>query len=173
MEIRYANTIEDFLIFNEYHCKHSKAVQANIRFYRWWLGILSFAILFLALQLITHGKYFYQEGIISLSFSTIYIIIYPRTFRSTLRRQVLKLVAEGQNKGTIGEHTLQIEPDGLVEISPFNQSKFLWSGIERVACTDTHAFIYISALVAHVVPRASIVSGNFDEFIKTLKTNLP
>jgi hypothetical protein len=43
----------------------------------------------------------------------------------------------------------------------------MWSGVERVAATDKHAYIYTSALAAIIVPaRAFAGASEFEEFVR-------
>lgn len=84
-------------------------------------------------------------------------------------RQVRRLYKEGTNKGTLGQHELEIDDSGLVERTEVNETRHAWQGVERIVETDTHALIYISSMMAHVIPKRSVTVGDADAFIACAK----
>ena len=70
--------------------------------------------------------------------------------------------------GILCEHTITIDPDGLTELTPVNQSMHYWRGIYRVDSTSEHIFIYIQQNQAHTIPRRSFSSPEqADQFFRT------
>lgn len=55
--------------------------------------------------------------------------------------------------GILCEHTVTIDPEGLAEVTPVNESRHYWRGVHRVDSTSEHIFIYIQPSMAHVIPR--------------------
>ncbi|RYD34276.1 MAG: YcxB family protein, partial [Verrucomicrobiaceae bacterium] len=45
--------------------------------------------------------------------------------------------------GILCEHTVTIDPEGLAEVTPVNESRHYWRGVHRVDSTSEHIFIYI------------------------------
>ena len=72
----------------------------------------------------------------------------------------------------MGEHRLEIENDGLTERTDVNETKTLWRGMERVASTKTHTFIYVTSLSAHIIPHDRIMAGNLQEFVQDVEHHL-
>ena len=95
-------------------------------------------------------------------FAMIFLWLLPRT----TDRQVRNFLKEGANKGMIGEHELEIDEQGLFERTAFNESRQSWACVERIERTETHAFIYISSMAAHVIPRDSATVGDFEPFVE-------
>jgi hypothetical protein len=76
---------------------------------------------------------------------------------------------EGQNKGFLCEHTLEIGEKFLTEKTDQGEQSCLFSCIERICLTDEYAFIYLGTIAAHVVPIKRVFEGDFNEFIKELQ----
>ena len=99
---------------------------------------------------------------------------YSRLFSITwsLHQWIAKFVAcikQGTNKGTLGEHELEIDDNGLVERTEVTETRQSWHGVERIVETDEHAFIYVSSMMAHVIPKHSVIAGDPNEFIARAK----
>jgi len=93
----------------------------------------------------------------------LFVIPYMRWRAAAITRRML---AEGQNSGYYGPCSLSIEPDGLRETKSTGESVRTWSAVEKVLVTDTHAFIYTSAVEAFVLPRRAFHSADaFQEFV--------
>lgn len=103
---------------------------------------------------------------------TVFLILIWRFSGSVSKRRIKKLYPSDENVGVLCEHTLELTDVGVTETSPVGQHCTNWSGIPRVAETASHAFIYIGSNMAHVIPRAKVLDGNIDDFIRELKTKL-
>ena len=95
--------------------------------------------------------------------------IFNCTFPASVDRQARRLYKEGTNKGVFGQHEIEIDDDGLVERTEVNETRQSWHGVERIAETDEHAFIYISSVMAHIIPKQSVTAGDPDTFIARAK----
>lgn len=102
-------------------------------------------------------------------FVGLFSVVFSYIFPASMDRQIRRLYKEGANKGVIGRHELEIDDDGLVERTEVNETRQSWRGVERIAETDEHAFIYISSMAAHVIPKHSMTVGDPDAFIDRAK----
>jgi hypothetical protein len=91
-------------------------------------------------------------------------------FDFAVQRQTRKLLKEGDNNGIIGFHQLRCSDEYLTEITEVNESKHKLSAIKRIEETAEYAFIYITAMQAHVIPKKRIVSGDFGHFLTCLRS---
>lgn len=85
-------------------------------------------------------------------------------------RYVRGVYKTGANRGTIGEHEIEIDEDGLVERTEVSETRQSWRGVERIDETETHAFFFVSPLMAYIIPKQSIITGDPVTFIATAKT---
>ena len=161
MKLTYSVNIEDLIIFNEYHSEHSPFFRRARRNYQLnsSLSVL-FALIFLGYLA---KSWIYP--IVGAVFATAFAVIAPRRFRKQIRKAAERCYKEGENKGTIGIHNLEILDTELQETNPAGNQAIKWSGIERVVSTPTHGYIYVSSNAAHVVPRASVTEGDYDAFM--------
>ena len=77
---------------------------------------------------------------------------------------------EGKNRGTLGWHELELTGSTLLERNEVGESTIRIDAIEKVASDDDHTFVYVGAVMAHVIPRASVTDGDYDSFVSTLRT---
>jgi hypothetical protein len=82
---------------------------------------------------------------------------------------VRRLYRERKNPFASGTHYLSAGEHGLVARGPDGEATIKWSAVDRVVTTPNHAFIYLSAVSAIVVPRRSVVSGNLDVFLHEVR----
>ena len=61
-------------------------------------------------------------------------------------------------KGVLGEHTLEIRDDALVERTDFNESVIRWAGIHKLVQTGRHLIIYVTETNVYLVPRKYFAS---------------
>jgi hypothetical protein len=91
---------------------------------------------------------------------------------SVHRKAGSETYAEGWNKTILCEHQLEVTDDGLIERNLFSESKIRWEAIERVERTETHSFVYVSAVSAHIIPHERILEGDCEAFVAQLQKRI-
>lgn len=165
MFIKYTNTVEDGIAFQLYDLNHSPSIKRTFFYSR----ILFSLGLFIFLAIIAYEKNELKPVIIGLIAALIYFFYFPRITRKLTEKQAMKRYKEGQNKSFLCEHILEIGENFLIEKTDQGEQSSLFSGIERICLTDEYAFIYIGAVMAHVVPIKRVSEGDFNSFIKELR----
>ena len=61
--------------------------------------------------------------------------------------------------GILGEHTIEISPECLFEMTSVNESKHYWNGIRNIYSNDSYIFIFINKSVAHIIPKRAFNSS--------------
>lgn len=56
------------------------------------------------------------------------------------------------HKGVLGEHTLTVTTEGLVEATEHNESLHRWSAYHRTKRSGAYLFLYVTDTMAHPVP---------------------
>lgn len=78
-----------------------------------------------------------------------------------------------RDTGVLGEHTLEITDEGLVESTEVNRSLANWRTLFRIHETSRYAYIYISLGNAHVVPKAKPpLEGSVPDFLRELRVRI-
>jgi YcxB-like protein len=83
-------------------------------------------------------------------------------------------VAFKKHKGLLGEHELEIQQEGLVERTAFNEAIHRWAGFHKVVRTRGYLIIYVTDNTAHIVPRRCFPSDHeLNHFESALRRHLP
>ena len=84
-----------------------------------------------------------------------FMLVFGVTLQTSKKRlaHTRKLMREGMNRNLVSPRRIEIGPEGFNETWQFGKQSLDWRAIERVAWTDTHLFLYVSAISAHIVPR--------------------
>jgi hypothetical protein len=162
--VRFEFTQEDFIGFNLYHHQHSSATR-RLK--------VQFVLLFLAAGLAgLVFKLIERESPDSLWVVPIACVggalIYPWTFRWSLRRNVNAMLAEGRNKGLLGQKEITLTPAEIRSTGAMGAVTAAWPAVERIVVDGDVLYIYISSLSAVVVPRRAFVQdSDFQAFTET------
>jgi len=161
MHVEYENTIDDLLAF----CKFAYARSPTIRIQR-RLGVVIVALYAVWLSLTIESDFALTARLILAAFSSVGLglVCYLLIDRAAVW-QTKRMYREGKTEGLLGSHKLTIGDDSLVETTSVNETRVQWSGIDEVAETDTHAFIFVSALQAHIIPRHQLAVADYEAFI--------
>jgi hypothetical protein len=78
-----------------------------------------------------------------------------------------------RDQGVLGEHTLEITDEGLIESTAVNRSVFHWTTSFRIRETKRYARIYVSDSNYHLVPKFRPPSeGSADGFLHALRAKI-
>lgn len=169
MKIKYTVEIEDLIAFNEHHMDHSpmfRQSKKNAIIYT----PLSLFLLFLVIGI---GEHAWTLSIIGIIASLILAVLAPLTFRKHVRKTLEKSMSEGRNKGAVGQQQLELRDDGIYNTNSAGTQSTYWNAVERIEQTETHGFIYISSMSAHVIPALKVKEGDFDAFMQAARDHLP
>ena len=168
MRIHYVVEMNDLRAF----WRHYLSTSAQARRQR-IVFLVCFAAFFLFLGLRASFRDDSVAPLLSVSLpGAIFLALFWRFSGRVSNRRLRKLYPADENKGVLCEHTLELTDVGVMETSPVGQHSTRWAGIPRVGETATHVFIYIGSNMAHVIPRANVLHGNVDDFMKELKTKM-
>ena len=101
----------------------------------------------------------------------VWAISLPAFLTRTRRESVRRILAEGENRALFGKSIAEVTPDGLRLETDGSTAQVAWSAIERVEETDSHCFIFTSAVSALVIPKEAVVSGDLGVFIRELSSH--
>jgi hypothetical protein len=81
----------------------------------------------------------------------------------SLKKQGAKIY-ENAGPGLVGQITLKIKEDGLVDRTAVGESKINWVAVGPVISHENYVFICVNRVGAEVINRNQIVTGNIDKF---------
>lgn len=171
MKLEYKVSLEDIITFNRNHLAASPTMQRNLLIVRlvWALTPLVAVSAIMYFENATPEKMMSVISAIALLFTAPVFLFYPVYHRWCCARQIRKIYSEGENRGLLGDHEMRIEGDSFFEKTEGSESKVSLASIEKVITADEHAYIYVGAAQAHVIPRNGVVAGDFDQFIEAIK----
>ena len=148
MTITYKLEPDDLRAFQRYALKHSPSIR-RIRY----LGS-AFSVgfcLWLTLTADDHRitfrvLYFLTLMLVFWIFMRVWMFI-------TTRVSQWRSYTSEKHRSSLCEHTVSLTDQALVEVTPFNEAKNLWSGIYQVVDTTDYIYIFLSLHLAHIIPK--------------------
>lgn len=148
MTIEYDLTKQDYIDFNISHMKNSKAMKKSMLLQRFLIPVV-YLILPVFLKNVTRMPLWYWYSVFII-FSLIWIICYPKMIEKSLIKKASKLIDEGKATGIVGHHCLTYTNEGIVDKTEFSETKY--NSYERVVEADNLILIYVSSVMAYIIP---------------------
>ncbi len=63
------------------------------------------------------------------------------------------LVFTSKSKGVLGEHEMEIRPEGMLEKSSVSESLHNWSGFHKIGSSRNFLFVYVTDTTVYYIPR--------------------
>ncbi|MHB8131564.1 MAG: YcxB family protein [Mobilitalea sp.] len=139
---------QDYIDFNLNHIITSPTMKRSLIIQR-FIALMIVVVFPLILAKVTEIPLWYWYCAFGIAF-ILWFIFYPKHVKKLIVMRISKLLKEGSTHGILGKHTLTINKDGIVDTTEYSESKC--SLIEKIIVTEKHIFIYISPLVAYIVP---------------------
>ncbi|MDH3973302.1 MAG: YcxB family protein [Deltaproteobacteria bacterium] len=168
MNIKYRNELTDLINFNEYQYKNSRQVKKQILKSNLWFSGGVFA----GISYVSYLNNSIFLALIGFLIAAICFTLYPFYVRWWQVRNLKNQQNSDFMKSVLCDHELRIEEDGLIEKTDFNETKSPWNSVGPIVLKDAYSFVYLNEIQAHVLPKASIVHGNHDDFINALKNKV-
>ncbi len=163
-EIQYKLQERDLIAFSEHEVREDSALRKQVKRQSITIpGILCTAALF---------YWFYFEDVRTAfyvgSIGVVWGFFAPLYFNKDFRRKVRQQFSDEEIERILGDYKLRIEKKALVEISPQGESRILWTDILRLELTKKHAFVYLDAHEALIVPLEKISHKKIVEFAELI-----
>ncbi len=167
MQVEFDISLDDIAAFNQYHWTHqSRTAKCSYRISLAAIPAMILLCAFLFAPLRPPIAYW----VISLFGALAWLFLYPRLYQRWLKQMMIKAMSGGRNRGTLGKHLISVDETGLNEKTDVNDSHWDWPGIEQVQQTEDYIFIYISSIMAHVIPKQAFANRDqADEFFSTVE----
>ena len=163
MKIRYTNSVDDIVAFVE---SHNRA--ANRRTF--WVIVIGMTILALVFGAAVNAIWGFRNWQLwTLVGSLFFGLFYRSGFERSIRRAYRRFMSEGRNEALYCEHTLELDGGYLYERTAVSDHRILVSALEDVVSTDSHTFVYIQGIMAHVIPTATVLEGDPHAFSGALR----
>lgn len=171
MEITYQLTKEDCIAFNVHHMGYSPTLKRAL-FIQRYIASLVFLILPFILKGSSDIPFPYWLSVFVIVYIA-WVVFYNRYMEWNITRKISKMVDEGKNSNMLGERTLKLVEDGMIQSSSLSESKTTWDAIVDVIETGEHIFIYTSSLAGYVIPvEVFDTVAEKDEFLNIVRAHI-
>jgi len=162
--LRYELKFGDLVEFNKFH------LRTSLRFWRWVVIIVGLMVI-VSLGLKRDWSLEGQNLLGSIIIGCLVFIVLSKgpVWNWLIKIQVKRCYGKGAHPGLIGPHKITVNDRGVLEESEVGEHRVNWNGIVKIESSNTHTYIYIGAAQAHVIPRASIIEGDYDAFVAQAK----
>lgn len=167
MIVKYENSIDDLVAFNRHHCARSPAVKkSKLRTLILW----SLVFILISLKFPTSEDLAISTRVaFGILCAVLFALFFSLLWRPMMDRLVRRLYREGANKGMFCQHELEIDDQGIVERTDVGEARHAWRAVERIEESDDHVFIYVSSMMAHVIPKRAVKTGDVQAFLSQAK----
>lgn len=166
MEVQFTLTKQDLIDFNLYHLSHSPTVK------RQRIGLLLPGLLWSLFWLwvsIDDDKTW--QNILTLKPLIIGGFLYIATllllWRWSVKRQLQRLLDEGENKGLFTPQRVILSEEGIATIDELSTYTAKWQTVEKIIATDDCIYLYVNAVSAVIVPKRFFANdAAFGDFVR-------
>jgi hypothetical protein len=178
MKVRYNNSLDDMVAFNQYHFAHSPAFRHTRAAYAvtsWVFPVVVVTVgLNLGIAAAVDGVEFEVAvtligGALIFGLCGLLFKLWPWQYRGRLARAVDRSVRRqyrgGANKTMLGTHELELTATHLIERTACNENIMKLEAVEGVVGTGDFAIIYTSSVAGHFIPRDAVIDGDYEKFV--------
>jgi hypothetical protein len=159
LRVEYTVTREDVYRFLLYNLLHNRLL----------VGLLAAEFLFLFG--ITMNRVSYHFSGVPTSLSAVCGLLVVAAVLLLYRQRLWQASkGSGVTVGTLGEHTIEISPDGLVATSPRGEAKLKWTSFARIVGAPDYVYLYLGKRLATIIPRRAFPSlAASEQFLRAAK----
>lgn len=148
MNLKYELTKQDYIDFNLNHMKVSPALKKLVFIQQFVIPAFYLLLPIFLAPLLDTPLWLWYAAFIPLSI--LWAIFYPKHFNKTIARRMSKMLEEGRTDTILGEHTMTITDEGILDQTEMNETKY--SKVEKIIETGKHVFVYVNSVAAFIIP---------------------
>ncbi|QCZ92189.1 YcxB family protein [Salinimonas iocasae] len=153
VEIKYTNTKEDLLAFNEHHLANSQVYQRR-RIINLYVTPFVVLLVFCLLAFFTGKTSYYAGGVLGALASYLWTFVAYKRYA--------KKCSEVFQKEVFCEHKVVISDVGVNESTANSSSQFTWDALDKIETNEDYIFIYNTPATAFVIPKREIGKDSFE-----------
>ena len=175
MEIEYKLTTEDLMAFQRHVRRHRPKVRQNplVASVIWISVFLGCFMLFYVRDKVEIPLVDYLVSLLPGvgAGALLAFVLITLSAKVMARNATQRLLRAGRNaEKALGWRRVVIDAKGVYNASRLFSTTYQWRGIDEVATTDAHVFLYFTTLAAFIVPRRAFPSERaFDDFVEAAR----
>jgi hypothetical protein len=168
MEIEFNFELSDWMEFQKHFLRNSKQFKRSKLIVASMLPLAMISILTIDFL---NGKFNPFMLIIFTITSILWIMFYPKRMNKRAIDRTRKMLENGDNSGILGIHKLIFNTDEIIHTQPDSEQKIKWKGIKKLEQSETHYFLFDTAVSAIIIPKQKI-KGNIEQLELLLKNKI-
>jgi hypothetical protein len=166
MKYHYTITMDDLLHFNIYHMGSTKGFQSQLRLFRIFLPIFFFLF---ALFFYLLDPTIWLPSLISIAFGLNYLVRGRTILENRYWKNAKTLLGAQQNKGMIGEQSLEVKEEEVIEENPYRRIHHRKDFLNEIQEDENFIYLYISSMQAIMVPK-NVLGSEKEGFLEKIQS---
>lgn len=96
-----------------------------------------------------------------------YLYFQKRGYIKRVRKLVQNMYAENRSADLLGEHTLEVDAEGITHISAHSRTRYAWEALRKIESEPGYTYMYLGPLV-FVIHQEAILSGDIKVFLEQI-----
>ncbi len=157
----------DLFEFNEHHAKMNTAYGKSLtRHQVIWPAVLMVISVFLV-----SSTKDVLLGLFLITTAVLWSTLVTMRIKKSFYKQLMGSISDDDAATVVGEHTIELLGDGLLETKPVGELRITWDDIVKLERSKSHLYIYLTEDAAIIVPKETLVDHeSFKPFYKELAT---
>lgn len=171
MKLEYSVSLEDIIAFNNHHMEATPSIRRKLSVMRfvWAFAPLIAIFAITSFEGMAPDKAMWTIAAVAVFVSSPIYLFQPFFLRWLNTRQVRKAYGSEKSRALLGAREIKIAGNGLVETTSAGEIQTGYDLINRIDAGDDYLFVYATNSRVHIVPKKSVASGDFDDFVTELK----
>ncbi len=166
MEVNVKIDVNDVIAADEHLIRNLPALRRRVQFCRF---SIPFALAMFGIVM-SKTRGLRLEGNFLIGFAVILLFFAPALMRWGRHRQIRSMFRYGSNRALFGEQKIIINKTEIARYNQYGHSAYYWPAVERIEVGSKHAFIFVSAVQAIVIPKRDFSSEHeFDLFVENAR----
>ena len=169
MELNSKLENEDIINYNLYHFRNSKSAQKRVKLMSMIGPVIFTGAIYVAYKTTNVPLWFWVAvfGIASVT----WFKVYPKQIENTVRKNVSKMLEEGDNGVVIEDSKLIVTQEGIRKVNSLKEVNIKWKSITKIAYEGDYIYIYDSSISALIVKNDMFESSEHrQDFIDMLNS---
>jgi len=146
----------DLIEFNEHHAKMNTAYGKSLtRHQIIWPAVLVIISLF-----VISSTRDVLVGLLLITGAVLWSTVVATKIKKKFYKHIMGSISDDDVATIIGEYTLRLTPDGLLETKPVGELQIVWEDILKIEKSKSHLYIYLTEDAAIIVPKETVVNPN-------------
>lgn len=159
---------KDLITFTTYNYRQHPKVQKMFTRYQFLFPFILGLLVVYMYVLLGNTSYALPLAIVTILWAT----LVPMYLKYTLKLQAEALYSEEEKLNLIGPHCFTPEDKHLHGTFPGNETRIRWEDIARAELQKGYLYLYLDTDRALIVPKETISSGSFSEFLQAVEKHL-